>query len=546
MLCARPAWAGWYEVTYSGGTITRTTLHGVETSLYGDTGGGGYGGGWYVGWGTEAAPDGTTVATMGDVLCEGTITATFTWQSGEPGYPAPIAEDPAPRAVVIKETGIASWNSDYSPNAVPSGSAFNGLGFASQHRESPPDYNRLWQDNTSSGTRYQIKQDPGASFSIACSPSAHFSGTGAIGPPEGSGDGENGVGYKASAEPLEVVLSGGIAGTLGRRKYLIGQHVGATLSTGGLTATSYDWSVSGGEPFKSYSANEEEAHFTPFWGDTTSSIGFYFKRPDFNLGPSTVTCTAHLVVPPDAIPAGGFDVTESRDCGVEKPFNSLKAYIGTTQAVPLTDPSSIALQGAQVSDGTPLYQGIAWIGEVTTPTEFGTDGGWNYTQTVAAHRVLQTPGVTHNNSLNGIRVLDTHFGYAPRNHALYPADGSEQTSGDSPDEPFAQDGEVLTGVQINDSFVTYTLYMPPGIDSAFVPLKNLHWFWHGAASPDNTTGVWSVSGAGSGWEFVADFPGHPVWEKLYLNGQLVGGNIANRTWDPPLSTWDPPLSGYSR
>ena len=378
--------------------------------------------------------------------------------------------------------------------------------------------------SSSSGTRYRIVQNPGQSFPITCSPSVVFSGTAAAGPPiTGSGNGLGSLSYSATAQPLEVVLSGGI-GTKNSKRYLIGQHVQARVSTGGLTATSYNWSVSGGQPFKYYHANTLTAFVTQMGAETGNLLDFYFRKPtQYDGGPAIVTCSCHLSVPTGMLPTNGFDVIPSQPCSVEKPNSWLTVDIGTVQPEPLPPASAMRmhLYGIVWSDGTStLHTGIRWRGTVTTAPEYGHEGipGWNYTQLITPGRALRDASTTHTLIPNGTQVLDSEFGYMPTNGGVYPDDGTPETSGDAPSNEF---GAPYISSIVHESFVTYTLYRPPGSDSLWVPLKELQWFWQGAASPD-TGSVWSVSNTAAMWGFVDDFPPHPQWN----------GNVAPLTYTP--------------
>lgn len=277
---------------------------------------------------------------------------------------------------------------------------------------------------------------------------------------------------------------------------------------------------------------EISALFIPLEAPSSNPLDFYFRRPNLDTGPTTVACSAHLAVPPNAMPAGGFDVIASRTCRVRKPLNSLAVTIGSVQASPAypATPTAMHLYGASwVESGTTYTTGIHWRGEVTTPSEFGRTGspGWNYTQLIKPGRALTdgSTGTIHRLVPDGVQVLDSTFGYEPVYARVYPDDGSEQNQGDRPSSPFR--GTPFTNLTIHESFVTYTLYKPPGEDSVFVPLKNLDWYWQGAASP-NTSGVWSISNTAAMWSFLEDFPAHPEWgpEPPWYRGNVAPLNFS--------------------
>lgn len=325
--------------------------------------------------------------------------------------------------------------------------------------------------------------------------------------------------YKASAQPLQVILSGGI-GPQNDKQYLIGQRVGASVETGGLQATSYLWSISGGKPFKGYSANESNAVFTGLSNETNPTCDFYFAKPVTDG--VTVACAVWLQVPPGALPAEGFHVTLSRGCAVDKPWNSLSAQIGSPQGDPPGNPTRIHLYGVGISQSTETT-GIIWIGTVTTPSQYGAGGGWNYTQLVWPQRTKTVHDLDTNSDVpqmwdfNGLKCLDTYFGYAPRYPDLYPADSRFYVQGDEPSSPV---GDPIMSLTIHDSFETYTLYQPPGDNSCLVPLKNLEWFWGFGSTPD-ASHIYQVNNPSSGWSFLEDFPAHPEWDRNVANGAWI-------------------------
>jgi len=416
--------------------------------------------------------------------------------------------------VVIKETSDASWYCTSNLNAMPTGSISNALGFGSQDYGSTSGSDPFSQDHDSLDTRYQVKQNPGASFTIHCSPYAHISGTGAVGLPRGTGYGAASVDYKASAEPLEIILSGGIGPKL-NRQYLIGQQVTATSLTGGLTATSYAWDVSGGSPFKSYTPGQDTATFTELNLDTEtgSSLTFHFKEPIDPPGKATISCITNLQVPPGALPTTPLTAIVSRKVAVVAPEFTFEAARGTVQFDDPNNPTEFRLDGAELYG---VKGGCVWSGTVTAPPEFDSGGEWNFTQTVTPNRVLQSPQATHNFSYNGQKGLDEQFPYS----TAFPADGTRHTDSDIPNQfirpPF-------TNVKGADSFDLYMLYMPPDQGSNYVPLTQFSWNWKGEAAP-NSSGGWNLLDADSGSFPRTGWPLHPKWTRNNITG----------TWTPPL------------
>ncbi len=384
--------------------------------------------------------------------------------------------------------------------------------------------------SSSSGTRYRIVQNPGQSFPITCSPSVVFSGTAAAGPPiTGSGNGLGFLSYSATAQPLEVVLSGGI-GTKNSKKYLIGQHVTATLSTGGLTADSLSWFVMGGSPFKDWTAYQDEGRFTAFVPETTNPIGFYFKKPD--SGP-TVTCYAHLAVPAGARPANGFVVAADRQCGVVPPASA--TFDVSMGSVSLRNPppqptNSIGFGGLRSPEYGDQDVGIVWKCQILTPAAFTQQGpgGWNFIQLISMDRHHVYHGTDQGLRKNGHQCLDNFYPYAPLPNGVHPgyagmwsADGIDHRGADDPfNSVFYGSGEV-DSVNMEDGFRTWLMYLPPGDDSRYVPIRKIAWYWHGAATR-TAPGVWNMTSQPNycAWGFEGDlYPEHPEWQEAMLNGR---------------------------
>jgi len=530
MACAATsARAGSYAVSYSGGNVNASGRTSPYTSSQDSPVS--YGGGGSFGWGTSTTSDGTVVPWSGDLHCDGAITATFTWSGG--------ADDPPPTSVVIMEQssviagGVAMSNGLPSTFTLDSGVDFNPV-TGSPTPASGASYVNL--NSSSGGTRYKIKEAPGLSFSITCSPSLEVVGIdmSVAGPPSnGGGSGRGGISYQATATPLEIVLSGGI-GARDQKKFLIGQQVTATIATGGLTATNanYYWAVSGGEAFKSWTPTDKPNTSTTFVGlsgQTASTLTFCFRKVASSGTKETVACPVHLAVPTGALPTAGLDAQLSRDCTVDVPIVTFTAFTGTVQSI-ISDhfPDKTNPKGMQFLDCLdPLLtakgqsEGISWNGTVKAPTGYGSGGGWNYTQLVTPGRSTTTAGVALPFSLNGTLVLDNTFGYDPvftDTPSLFPDDGTLEESYDSPSYYFGQPFGTASHVEVFDNFQTYILYKPPGTGSQFVPLKNSTWYWKGQGDQGTSGGIWILSKQDAKWTLGSDFPVHPMWSHNVTEG----------------------------
>jgi len=518
---SKSAHAGYYSVSYSGGLLTSENGGQVSTQPYQLIYNGFHGMGGGTGWETKTLSNGSVVATSGSVTCEGQITATFTWQPYG-------SNDAAPTHVVIAEEGRTNFGSGYSganPAAPTVADCSNALGFPVVVNAPNPNFS----GGESNGVKYHIKSDPGESFTVNCSPFAKVAGTGIVDPNgnHGTGGGNVLVGYKATATPLEIVLEGGI-GPRNDKQFLIGQRVAASLQSGGLVASARLWGASGGAPFLSYIADNQNGNYTALGLQLNDSFNFHFKQPTSTTNPAIVSCNVTLAVPPGALPAAGLTAFLTQECKAIPPVSTLNATIGNVELWPSNNPTVVTLRGAvhTAPDG-PYTHGIFWTGIVTSPERFtqaynGDAGRWNFTQVVTPGRfatyVDGNTIIPQNMVYNGIEVLDGHFGYQ---NTDFPADVFQYFSSDGPAQ--GVQGNAAVEVNINDTFLTYTMYKPPGDGSCFVPLQNLTWSWQ-AEVGRNSSNAPDLISSDREWSLLERFPNHPEWDK----------NIEPQLWEPEL------------
>ena len=158
------------------------------------------------------------------------------------------------------------------------------------------------------------------------------------------------------------------------------------------------------------------------------------------------------------------------------------------------------------------------MGSVTTPSTWPT-GKWNWVQLITSRR-------SYNNTDRGpshlgdgtTRKLDTFYPYFPP-PGTAPADGLvNRDMGDSPSNGV----DLRTRIEIHETFETYQMFLPPGIDSRYVPLKKINWHWGGSVS------------ASDNWQLIsspdadADATGtettdHPKWDANTTEDQEESG-----------------------
>ncbi len=153
-------------------------------------------------------------ADVGTVTCSGAITATFTWAG-------PASE--IPQSVVIKETAAASWSGS-------SGMGSDGLGGTA-----------TGSDGGSFQTvKYSVKQNPGASFTMTCSPSPN----GALPVASDILCASASVSYSVEWSSVTIGL-GGTTVVENVTSIMIGQGCTASLSASPAQLSNYNWTISG-------------------------------------------------------------------------------------------------------------------------------------------------------------------------------------------------------------------------------------------------------------------------------------------------------------
>lgn len=428
----------------------------------------------------------------GNVSCAGTITTTYTWT---PATGQTLQTDPPPQQVIVMQYCDAFWG-DNEPGM--SGQCDDGF--------QDPVVLALWQGECS-GTHYTV-QSGGPTVTLTCNPSSSADGD------TPSSDWTCGVRYSVSVYPITIDISGGI-GPTSTKHFMIGQGVSASLNKSGLPdfqTDTYNWSVSGGNPFDNYVASNSSASYYPLFSihlNGGPSMSCYFAKPDT----ATFTCQANLA---------GQSVTVTRDIILEKPSAELSVDIGNVES----KGSYVQLIRNEAGAGGGNAVGIQWTGQVLTPSGFsdgnGDLGQWNWTQLITQQRkrlylgsweFMKSHTVTPPDTY-GLEFLDGEYPYGS---FWYPADDTPNGNADSPLESLPNDPDY-TEVNAHDSFRDYFMYLPPGSDSVVVPLKRVNWYWQFDATQSG--GTWSLSGVDAQWSFDGDFPDHPVWGGYLGMGSL--------------------------
>jgi len=452
-----PAYAGYYSVSYSGGSY----LSSWGGNPYYQLQGGSYGCPGY--------------SAFGFYQCGGAITATFTWQPNNGN----LTVDPAPQAAVIVQQSTATylWGQG-------SGSCTCDDGFGD-----PVVTNG--SNGTSSGSWTTVDTSGAVSFSVSCSPSASAVCQGIAGASES---------YSASAIPIQVTVTGTTPDlTVGNQPdILVGQEAYASVQ--GLTplvqggwGVITQWTVSGTtfvdawDDERSGTQTVDLIRGYTMTGDPMLETQGWFWDDDATATES-VSCNVVLTAPANGTAPTPFNVS-STPVDVMVPALNATGTAGTMTilqpigsdtygfiATRLPDPSDWIL----IAGGPSL--GMVWNVATSLPgsAPFTLDGVLNG----GASDIVQlwTAARSGDNSLG---PWSLNYSQGLDNWSPYNLAGPENpwSNNDNPYEDVSNLG--FTSITIGDSFVDYVMYTPPSCNSlptSQVPLGTFSWNLNGCAS----------------------------------------------------------------
>ena len=470
-----PAHAGSYSgPLYAGGTYHgRGGPNGAEGD-YNDTLG-------TSGWGGS----GNSVASAS---AAGTISATFTWQPAQ-GQTAQTDPPPPSGSVIITETATAGAGVRTAPGGSCQATCDDGFGLpgSQQTQASAPQYSpppnpvltRYFAGASAQDTRYTL--GGGATISLSVSPSA----TAGV---SSSYSTNASVSYTASISPVTISLGGTTKDNSGGDNILVGQ--GCTAKINGIPSgdgwkTTYAWSVSG-ITFQKWNVTyvagkSSSATLDTGLGLLTNPTAHWYWSD--KAGSQTVSCTA--TVTPPAGQGSPFPVTAAQMVSLVLPTISVTPVPGRVQINNLAQ--SVYGPGYYLYAGPGINSqaGMTWTATITSPSLFTQDvtqNGtlWNFVQTTTPSR-YRTPkgGSEQPSAVNGQSGLDTTYPYEPGPYSAtfpggYPASTVPSKSSDSP-AAFISDG--FQNYRVLDNFQTYIMYSPPGIDTQWVPVWEINWYW---------------------------------------------------------------------
>ena len=470
-------------------------------------------------WGIKDGPNNTRVAYHGDASADKTITAHFTWN---PSYPGELP----PKNVIVYQKSSATYKQGTPPEySNGDGDCSSGL----PHETTGVYY--LYYTNkvigkVKTGYKYYVRADPGYAFDETCTPTAHLSDDGVVGPPEHGGAGMVSVGYLASADVVSIDTN-----SLHAHQFiLIGQKFAASLNTGQYPQVdnSQQWvAPSYLVVFQSYHSGQLVRGSGEFQGQT---IQFYWNVD----GTYHIACTADVTTPSGET----LRVTAERNIVVQVPYYYYSSiagkstYVKNMKAVGGDDPApddnpELVRAGHDVNNNP----GMKFFMSVGTPDLYRDEGTGSF-------ELLQLVKLTKQGwysfsplptslSTGGEFQLDNGEPY----NGVFPAEAVEEDppQPNLPNPAFRQEGEdspewgdISAWVKVHVDFEAnmYLMYLPPGIDSMWVPLNKHVWNWNVDASRYPGQG-WSPSTLGPVLNGTSTrCHEHPLWNQTW-------GNVGN-------------------
>lgn len=366
---------------------------------------------------------------------------------------------------------------------------------------------------------YRVIANPGTSFSRTANPSATATGT-----VDSSGGYVNvraGVTYKATTHVVEISLSGGI-GQSHEKRYLIGQKLTGTLSTGPFPQVegSHSWT---GPPW--YKVFQNYANGSVFLGYNSLSQPVIYFNWIWNGG-YVLTCEADV-----STPGGVLHVRAERDVAVDLPYYYYANVTGESVyrkagvvVGPGDDPDDV--KAGHDSDINPGMVFKASVGTPASHSVIDGPGSFQFVQLVNLDKRGWYPfsplAVTV--STGSEWKLDNVEPYAGPFPA-YAVEGNPPDS-DDPNPNFIETihdspefGDISVWVKVSISFEArmYLMYLPPGIDSQWIPLHRHSWRWDVDISRI-PGGTWSPTTPGSVTTMESTrWLEHPTWLNTHTN-----------------------------
>ncbi len=493
--------AGYYLVAYSNGSSQVQGVFGSSSNPYVAVG--------QSYEGSTSSPYGPCTAS-----CSGNIIATFTWVSQNADLP-PLS------AVIYQDCTLNASSSD----SASSLQADCGL----------PQAQIVSTDNSNSSSKgsaasfYWVKDNPGLSFTVPCSPTVsstsftpyvmvnvklHYSAVAwpvVLNP--------RGTTIKQDDNSANILIGQGCKPQIG---YQIPDMIGLTGDFDNFT-----WTIPG-DIFKDFEMTQDLSALTPFElvDSLQKDIWFYWKDIGAATGSAPETLKVNATVYITVIDPTAYSYTRtaigqvkaSSIVSVWEPTSTATVTTGLIEVF-ITQPGSVAAGGGR---NDPDHIGISWDCTALAPDLFNAagHGNWEYVQTFVPGRVHTVAGVDHvwTNNMLGLG-LDTVYPYPMKQQAgnTCPDDGTHGIGNDSPFTGISV-FEVANNshIKITDTFFTYMMYSPPtnGYGTKYVPLHLISWQWPVDQVVSNRLRDGQVIGHTTSG--LQDHPGFPIWTQLLL------------------------------
>lgn len=437
-------------------------------------------------------------AIPGTCSLDGDIITHVRWDGGS-------QHEPRPAAIIVTEISTATWIGD-------SGLALSGL----PDEELEPGYAR--------GTRktvVAVNEDEfnlpmrGSPYSYAAKESTSTIAAGAT------------ISYEVGITNVSFGVTNTLQSSTGP-ECLIGQgHLGG-ISAPTYNFTEHQWAVAG-NVFKSYIISEDHTSATLTLQDPADwqvpNPHWFWKEQ----GTFTVSCTARVWFGDKDLGT----VTVHQSVKVWEPWNGFAPHLVTDELffaggqLGTSVPSKVVSYDPNFFDDD-TGNAIEFYGAVGTPNRFrspGTGGaGFHcYVQLALIDDLITFSGGPFWSAIttDGRWDLDNDFPYPASLLGFWPATSSE--SSDEANPLVAEDAPMLglpmpaTSFVFDDEYDMYQLYLPPGEDSAWVPLSHIYWTCYGTyASP------WLLSGQPVPKSYIRVEKSertnkHPVWTHIFTN-----------------------------
>jgi hypothetical protein len=324
-----------------------------------------------------------------------------------------------------------------------------------------------------------------------------------------------------------------MAGTT--KHILVGQLILANVISPVLPASpppaplgwSFEWTISGGDPFKQYTVSSAGAEYYGYTPPTDSWFtSWYFAKPGTYIVQCKVTHpNGEFTVTDSVVVDGPVYVNGGSDMGDSKLFFTPPLNPPAPPFAEGPPDFGFALWGAQLMfAGVTQHWGILWKATVTTPSTpaYGSGGVWNYTQLISPSTLVLDPEFgshwlfqftdTNGDPIWPAPVLDGSYPYHPvPPDPEFSANTSEQLFSDA---PFTQFADWWIGTSNGDSYEAYILYTPPpGPLGAVkpVPITKMAWAWSSNALRLSYLD-WTLSGTKTPPAFTSYPSPFPKWK----------------------------------